>query len=128
MGPSYFPGVSRLFEGELTEVKCGDLRDAAGVIERQRTLIGELQSKHAHERKTAAALAQAVKLAQDGLIDVSDIGEHAHRLLKEGSVKQSSVDELFGLTPGELSGEAKATGSNGEKLDSLTRVLRGGEL
>ena len=128
MGSSYFPGVSRPFEGELTEVKCSDLRDAAGIIERQRTLIGELQSKHAKAGKTAAALAQAVKLAQDGLIDVSDVGEHAHRLLKEGAVKQSSVDELFGETPGELSGEATVIDSNGQQMDPLTRVLRTGEL
>jgi hypothetical protein len=47
-------------------------------------------------------------------------------LIKTGSVRLASVDDLFDLSPGELQGSEKTSAGNqgGEKLDPLTSALR----
>jgi len=99
---------------------------AAHLIEKQSRLIGELHTAHLESAKYAAALVQAVKLAQDGAVDVSDVLDTARQLIKTGSVRLASVDDLFDLSPGELQGSAKtsAVSNGGEKLDPLTTTLR----
>lgn len=98
------------------------LAEAAAVIDRQSSLLRELHSYADRQAKTAAALAQAVKYAEDGLIDVSDIREYARRLKDEGNVKLSSVDDIFRHSPGDIAGQAAE--ANAPKLDPLSRVLR----
>ena len=95
---------------------------AAHVIDKQANLISELHDTATKMASYAAALAQAVKFAQDGLIDVSDIQDHARQLIAAGSVKLSAANEMFDQSPGELRGpESRA--SEG-KLDPLTSFLR----
>jgi hypothetical protein len=96
---------------------------ASFVIDKQAALISELQAAHVKVAHHAAALAQAVKLAQDGAIDVSDIDDHARQLIHDGSVKLSAADDLFDQTPGELITRTENV-SGGQKLDPLTRYLR----
>lgn len=95
---------------------------ALQVMTQQQALIGGLQSAHLDAVKIAAALAEAVKLAQDGAIDVCDIMEVARKAVKTGSVKLSSVDDLFEQSPGDLVGTAKEPGTGG--TDPLTSTLR----
>lgn len=71
-------------------------------IDRLTTLVSDLQQAHSSSVKVAAALAGAVKLAQDGVIDVEDIFDIARESLEHGTVKVSSVDALFNEKPGEL--------------------------
>lgn len=104
---------------------------AASVIAQQDVLIGELQSARQHAVKTAAALAEAAKLAQEGRIDVEDLFEVADRLLKSGNVKLSSLDEVFDQSPGEIQGadaeavtERSATPLAATGADTLTQALR----
>jgi hypothetical protein len=105
----------------------GDIADAKiaaalMTLDRQQNLLRELHSYATDRAKTAAALSQAVKLAQDGLIDVSDIAETARRLKADGNVKISAADDLFRQTVGEL--EAATTTDPKAKLDLLTATLR----
>lgn len=96
---------------------------AAAVIGQQARLISELHSAHTKTAQSAAALAQAVKLAQHGAIDVSDIFEKARQLIASGSVKLSAADDAFEHTPGDIVNKA-AGQAGGEQLDSLTSYLR----
>lgn len=75
---------------------------AASVIGRQTALIGELKSAHSESVKVAAALAGAVKLAQDGAIDIEDVFDVAREAIEHGSVKLSCVDAVFDLSPGDI--------------------------
>lgn len=105
---------------------------AASTITQQQALIGELQSARQHAVKTAAALAEAAKLAQEGRIDLEDIFETADRLLKSGNVKLSSLDEAFDQSPGDLLGpeaeaetkRSDATSATAPGADVLTTALR----
>jgi hypothetical protein len=62
-----------------------------------------------------------VKLAEDGLIDVSDVREYARKLKADGNVKLSAADDIFVMSPGSISDDAAPEAT----LDPLTRVLRG---
>lgn len=95
---------------------------ASHVIEKQAALISELHTEHHRVAKYAAALAQAVQLAEDGAIDVSDIKDHARQLIASGSVKLSAADDVFDQSPGELQGPVVK--GSGERLDPLTKLLR----
>ena len=99
------------------------IAEAIDVLNQQQALIGGLQLAHNNAVKVAAALTEAVKLAQDGMIDVSDVIEHTKRSLASGNVKLSSVDELFNLSPGEIVHEAETTQSSGS-ADVLTQTIR----
>ena len=101
---------------------------ASHVIEKQAALISDLQTEHHRVAKYAAALAQAVRLACDGVIDVSDVEDQARQLIASGSVKMSAADDVFDQSPGDLqeTGRQSNQGKLGEKeLDPLTKVLRG---
>lgn len=108
-------------------VATSKIAAAASTIEKQASLIRELHSARLQDVKTAAALVQAVQQAQDGLIDVSDIFEHARQLIKTGSVRSTAADDLFELSPGDIEGapptEGQTTPTPG-KLDPLTSFLR----
>lgn len=97
---------------------------AARVISQQSNLISELQTEHLRVAKYAAALAQAVTLAQDGAIDVSDIQNHARQLISSGSVKLSAADDVFDQSPGELHGSSNQSNASSSRLDPLTSMLR----
>jgi hypothetical protein len=99
---------------------------AASLIQKQASLIRDLHSARQQDVKTAAALTQAVRLAQDGLIDVSDIFEHARQLVKTGSANLGSPDDIFDLSPGELEGVPQTPGATPgrEQLDPFTSFLR----
>jgi hypothetical protein len=92
----------------------------AQVLEQQNALLGELHSAYSQQAKMASALCQAVKLANDGVIDVSDILSTANRLIADGSVKLSAVDSVFTETPGSV----MKTEAEVAKLDPLTSYLR----
>jgi hypothetical protein len=94
---------------------------AAHALNQQNVLLGELHSAYVNQAKLAAALCQAVKLAKDGIIDVCDVEDTAQQLIKDGSVKLSSVDALFTESPGRIVESGTAT----EQLDPLTGYLRG---
>lgn len=97
---------------------------ASHVITKQAVLISELQTEHHRVAKYAAALAQAVRLAQDGAIDVNDIQDHARQLIASGSVKLSAADDVFDQSPGELQGPVGRPSGDGQRLDPLTSLLR----
>lgn len=108
-------------EGQA-DVPHKKLAAAAQTIDRLVDLVRELQQAQDKSVKAAAALAGAVKLAQDGAIDVEDILDNAREALNRGHVKLSAVDELYEEQPGDLvAGETKkATGD----VDILTGTLR----
>jgi hypothetical protein len=100
---------------------------ASSLITKQARLIRELHSAHLDGVKTAAALVQAVKLAQDGAIDISDVLDTARQLIKTGSVRLASADDLFDVSPGDLTAGSLQNASQaagGNKLDPLTSFLR----
>lgn len=123
------------------EIDPGKLASAVLAIDRLTSLVSDLQQAHDSSVKVAAALAGAVKLAQDGVIDVEDIFDIARESIERGSVKLSTIDELFHEQPGELVGDEapeavkSATGrplagfgdASGphEPTDILTATLRG---
>jgi hypothetical protein len=99
---------------------------ASHVIEKQAALISDLQTEHHRVAKYAAALAQAVRLACDGIIDVSDVEDQARQLVASGSVKMSAADDVFDQSPGDLqaNGSGSQSKSGAAELDPLTKVLR----
>lgn len=97
------------------------LAHAAKVLDQQNALLGELHSAYLKQAKLAAALCQAVKLAEDGIIDVSDVSNTARRLVVDGSVKMSAVDAIFTESPGTVIEDASPSV---KQLDSLTSYLR----
>jgi len=98
------------------------LANAADVLDQQNALLRELHSAYQTQAKLAAALCQAVKLAEDGVIDVSDVAETARRLVTEGSVKMSAVDAIFNESPGSLAEDISPLAG---QMDPLTKLLRG---
>lgn len=123
------------------EIDPTKLASAVLAIDRLTSLVGDLQQAHDSSVKVAAALAGAVKLAQDGVIDVEDIFDIARESIERGSVKLSTIDELFNEQPGELVGDdapeavKAATGlpvpgfgdvsGRHDPTDILTSTLRG---
>lgn len=109
-----------------THVESHKIAEAISVLDQQRALICGLQSAHLNAVKIAAALTEACKLAQDGAIDVGDVIDHARQALIDGTVKLSSVDELFDQSPGEVvTGTAEVqTAPSGQQQDILTQMLR----
>jgi len=97
---------------------------AAHVIDKQANLISELHATATKMAGYAAALAQAVTLAQDGLIDVSDIQDHARQLHASGEVKLSTANAVFEQSPGDLQGPASGASEEVKRLDPLTTFLR----
>ena len=108
-------------------------------LDRQNRLIGELRSAHLNSVKIAAALAGAVKLAQDGAIDNEDIFDVAREALLNGSVKLSALESVFEESPGEVVDDGKTAGgtahpapaipgfagpSSAREQDVLTATLR----
>lgn len=123
------------------EIDPNKIASAVLALDRLTSLVSDLQQAHDSSVKVAAALAGAVKLAQDGVIDVEDIFDIARESIERGSVKLSTIDELFQEQPGELVGDEApeavkaATGrpipgfgdASGphESTDILTSTLRG---
>jgi hypothetical protein len=107
-------------------VESQKIAEALSVLDQQRALICGLQSAHLNAVKIAAALTEACKLAQDGAIDVGDVIDHARQALIDGTVKLSSVDELFDQSPGDvISGVAEGQfAPTGQQQDILTQMLR----
>jgi len=119
----------------------GKIASAVLAIDRLTSLVSDLQQAHDTSVKVAAALAGAVKLAQDGVIDIEDVFDIARESIERGSVKLSAIDELFAEQPGELEGDTApeavksatgrpvpgfgdASGQHGS-TDVLTATLRG---
>jgi hypothetical protein len=88
------------------DIDSDKLAAAALAIDRLTSLVSDLHQAHDTSVKAAAALAGAVKLAQDGVIDVEDIFDTAREGLERGTVKVSNADNLFREQPGELVTEA----------------------
>ncbi len=113
----------------LSPEKCAA---AATVLNQLSTLVGEVQSAHHNGVKVAAALAGAVKLAQDGVIALEDVFEVARKTLLDGTTKVAALEALDQPhSVGEVveSGAKSASthgGSNGtgEQVDVLTAYLR----
>jgi hypothetical protein len=91
-------------EHGTADIDPGKLASAVLAIDRLTSLVGELQRAHDSSVKVAAALAGAVKLAQDGVIDTEDILDVARESIERGSVKLSTIDELFREQPGVVMG------------------------
>jgi len=122
------------------DIDPGKIAAAVLALDRLTSLVSELQEAHDSSAKVAAALAGAVKLAQDGVIDVEDVFDIARESIERGSVKLSAIDELFVEQPGELVGDEapeavkEATGrpvpgfsdasGQHEPTDVLTATLR----
>jgi len=123
------------------EIDPAKIASAVLAIDRLTSLVSDLQQAHDSSVKVAAALAGAVKLAQDGVIDVEDIFDIARESIERGSVKLSTIDELFNEQPGDLVGDeapeavkaatgqpipgfGDASGPHGQ-TDILTATLRG---
>lgn len=105
------------------------LAAAASVLGRQSALIGELKSAHMESVRMTAALAGAVKLAQDGAIDVEDVFKVARETIASGTAKLSSVEALYDQSPGTLvggdDGAARQPENTESASDVLTAALRG---
>lgn len=104
----------------------------ASALRQLGALVGEVQSSHLHGVKVAAALAGAVKLAQDGRIAVEDIFEVAQKQLQDGTVKVAALeafDQPLGevVTSGAMSTTPAHGGANGSgelPSDDLSVYLR----
>ncbi len=112
--------------GAKTAAKTADLNPSAAifVIDQQSGIISGLRHSVTETLKVAAALAEAAMLAKDGMIDPSDVIDHARRALVEGTVKVSSLNDAFDQSPGQLSGNVSNQVQTMGKLDPLTSVLR----
>lgn len=107
--------------------EASKLAATADALDQLSSLVGELRSAHQNSAKVAAALAGAVKLAQDGAVDVEDIFDVAREAILQGRVKQAAVDDLFDEDPGELIGSDKSaslTNFAPAGSDPLTAALR----
>lgn len=83
------------------------LAHALSALDRLASLVGELRASHLNGIKVAAALTGAIKLAQDGAIDLEDVFETARKALQNGSVKLSAAGEAYTAELGELVGPAR---------------------
>ncbi len=114
-------------ELQVNNLETTKIAQAVNVLTQQQALIGGLQQAHTDSVKVAAALTEAVKLAQDGAIDVSDVFDHARTLLMNGNVKISSAGEIFDQSPGDIVVEPKGPESEkkaNQQADALTQTLR----
>lgn len=115
--------------GKTAEVDAAKLAMVPDTIEKLASLVGDLQSAHAMTVQVVATLAGAVKLAQDGAIDVEDVFDFAREAILNGNVKLSSVDMVFDLDAGELieseDSSSKHSASDEKTKDALTSYLRG---
>jgi hypothetical protein len=93
----------------------------AAVLDDMCSSIEDLRRAHMTNAKIAASLIEAVKLAQDRVIDVEDILSVAKRALEDGSVKLSALNELADSQLGDLAGDAQP---KTDGLDMLTSYLR----
>lgn len=135
--PNFLQPVHYSFEGKVAELsresqvnnlETTKIAQAMNVLTQQQALIGGLQQAHFDAVKVAAALTEAVKLAQDGAIDVTDVFDHARNLLTNGNVKLSAVGEIFDQSPGDII----VTSTQGpdsvkqasQRSDVLTQTLR----
>ncbi|HSW49533.1 MAG TPA: hypothetical protein VLH09_05125, partial [Bryobacteraceae bacterium] len=96
------------------------LAQATQVLNQLGDCVGELRSACHSSMKVAAALAGAVKLAQDGLIDIGDVFQVAKEAIVNGTVKLAAMEEAFAPNPGELTGPADPA----QSIDVLTATLR----
>jgi hypothetical protein len=96
------------------------LAQATQVLSQLSDCVGELRSACQTNMKVAAALAGAIKLAQDGLIECVDIFHVAHEAIVNGTVKLAAMEDAFTANPGELAGPA----TQAAQLDPLTAMLR----
>lgn len=121
--------LSGMLKGaQVDSLETSKIAEALEVLTQQQALIGGLQLAHIDAVKVAAALTEAVKLAQDGAIDVSDVFNHARSALALGTVKLSSADDLFDQSPGEIiqgsEPEKKAAQQPSQQPDVLTQTIR----
>jgi hypothetical protein len=125
--------MSKTAEQGANALTTAAMSKAASVIAQQQALIGELQSARLSAVKTAAALVEAAKLAQERRIDIEDLFEVADRLITSGTVKLSSYDERFDQSPGDvLSADAEGATKQASSqtsdaptvADPLTATLR----
>lgn len=100
------------------------LSQAAAAIDRLLAVTDDLRAAHTHAVKTAAALVQAVKMADDGLLDVSDILSHAREVVLEGSAKLAALGDLFNESPGETDESRPSTESATDELSSFLSSRR----
>jgi hypothetical protein len=96
------------------------LAQATQVLSQLSDCVGELRSACQTNMKVAAALAGAIKLAQDGLIECADIFHAAQEAIVNGTVKLAAMEEAYTANPGELTGPSTPTST----LDPLTAMLR----
>lgn len=123
--------MSDTSHGKTASVDLTKLAMARDAIDQLTNLVGELQSAHKESVKVAGALAGAVKLAQDGAIDVEDVFDVARESILNGSVKIAAVNEIYDQSPGELIEDGSASkqasparSGNQDRLDPLTGYLR----
>lgn len=105
----------------MTDAKYAN---AIQVLDQQMALISGLQLALNRSVKVAAALAEAAKLAEDGVIDSSDVISHARQALEDDRIKMSSVNDIFNQSPGELIGDAVVAAAASASADPLTQYLR----
>lgn len=122
------PQSSQEYRVGFSPEKCAH---TASALNQLSTLVGEVQSSHHNGVKVASALAGAVKLAQDGVIALEDVFEHAKQMLINGTTKVAALDAFDQPSVGEVvdAGAKSASTSsgqngNGEQLDVLTAWLR----
>lgn len=99
------------------------LAQAAEAIDQLISAVGKLRESRAENVKLAAALVDAVKLAQDGAIDVGDILTVAQRSLANGTVKLSALDDLTKTIEAGEPVESRSP-AHTDGLDPLTGYLR----
>lgn len=120
------PLNSEIADQKLAEVSDSKLATVLHVVDQQNALISGLRSASLNSMKTAAALAEAIKLAEEGAIDISDVIDFARRSLIDGNVKVSSVQDIFDQSPGEAVGpvSVETAGKSASQVDPLTSFLR----
>jgi hypothetical protein len=92
---------------------------AADAVERLASLVETLRETHGQTVKSAQQLIEAVKLAQQGLIDTSDIFVRAGLEIPEPTV--SPLGKIADVSPSVAAREA----SQAAAVDPLTSFLRG---
>lgn len=98
LAQAYYKSALHLFSGIIKSASASQVMSptgyltspakvaaAADALNKLAGLLEELQAKHTETVKHSEALVAAVKLAQEGLLDVDDVIHHAGQA-KEGSV------------------------------------------
>ena len=117
-------------EAAVQSHKFADMNSMSAIsklslLDQQSAIITGLQRALNESVKVAAALAEAAALAKDGIIDPSDVFDCARRALIDGTVKLSSLNDAFDLSPGQITGNAIGqSGVSSRALDPLTSTLR----